>query len=74
MPLGCGDYVHEIALLWERGIEEALIGDDEPARCVRLAFDDAGRPWELAALSFGNGARYLVIHAMPARRSVIDRM
>lgn len=41
---------------------------------LRLAFDSSGRPWELAALSFGNGSRYLVIHAMPARKSVIAKM
>lgn len=41
---------------------------------MRLAFDESGRAWEVGALSFGNGARYLVIHAMPARRWLMARM
>ena len=57
----------EVIRMWKEGTEETMIDDDEPPRYMRLAFDNAGRPWELGALSFGNGARYLVIHAMPAR-------
>ena len=64
----------EVIGMWLAGTNETVIDDDEPPRYVRLAFDDSGRPWEVAALSFGNGARYLVIHAMPARRSVVTRM
>lgn len=64
----------EVIRMWNEGIQETLIDDDEPPRYVRLAFDSAGRPWELAALSFGSGARYLVIHAMPARQSVVAKM
>ena len=45
-----------------------------PPRYVRLAFDSSIRLWELAALGFGDGTRYLVIHAMPARKSMINRM
>lgn len=56
------------------GGEETVADDDEPPRYLRLAFDDVGRPWELAALSFGGGARHLVIHPLPARKSVIDKM
>jgi hypothetical protein len=66
--------VDEVIRLWRHGIEETLIDDDEPPRYVRLAFDDTGRPWEVAALSFGNGTRLLVIHTMPARKSVINKM
>ena len=64
----------EIIGMWTGGAEEVVIDDGEPPRYLRLAFDDAGRPWELAALSFGNGTRYLVIHAMPARKSIITKM
>lgn len=78
-------HVHESALkhglsanqavrMWREGSDETLIDDDEPPRYVRLAFDDAGRPWEVLALSFDDGERYLVIHAMPARKAVIARM
>ena len=66
--------VGEVIDMWNGGGEQTVADDDEPPRHLRLAFDDAGRPWELAALSFGGGARYLVIHAMPARKSVIDKM
>lgn len=66
--------VDEVIQMWTTGTEESLIDDNEPPRYVRLAFDVAGRPWELGALRFGNGERYLVIHAMPARKSVIARM
>lgn len=64
----------EVIRMWIEGLDETLIDDDEPPRYVRLAFDGDGRPWEVGALSFGGGVRYLVIHAMPARKSVIDRM
>lgn len=64
----------EVIRMWKEGTEETMIDDDEPPRYMRLAFDSAGRPWELGALSFGNGARYLVIHAMPARRSVVAKI
>ncbi|HMS76349.1 toxin [Gordonia sp. (in: high G+C Gram-positive bacteria)] len=64
----------EVVRMWIEGIEEVVIDDDEPPRYMRLAFDDAGRPWEVAALRFGGGTRYLVIHAMPARKSVVERM
>lgn len=60
--------------MWREGSDETLVDDDEPERYIRLAFDDAGRPWEVGALSFGNGTRYLVIHAMPARKSVVSKM
>lgn len=60
--------------MWIEGVDEVVIDDDEPPRYLRLAFDDAGRPWEIAALRFGNGARDLVIHAMPARRSVVAKV
>lgn len=64
----------EVIRMWLKGTDEMVIDDDESARYMRLAFDDAGRPWEVAALGFGNGTRYLVIHAMPARKSVIAKM
>lgn len=64
----------EVVRMWSKGTDETVIDDDEPPRYMRLAFDSAGRPWELAALRFDDGARYLVIHAMPARRSVIAKM
>lgn len=64
----------EVIRMWSDGVETTLIDDDEPPRYLRLSVDDAGRPWALAALSFGSGARYLVIHAMPARKSVVARM
>lgn len=66
-----GDHVIR---MWNAGTDETVIDDDEPPRCMRLAFDESGRPWELGALSFGNAERYLVIHAMHARKSVIARM
>ena len=43
----------EVVRMWIEGIEEVVIDDDEPPRYMRLAFDDAGRPWEVAALRFG---------------------
>lgn len=64
----------DVIRMWNEGIEETVIEDDEPPRYLRLAFDSEGRPWELGALSFGDGTRYLVIHAMPARKTVIARM
>lgn len=64
----------EVIRMWVEGSEEVQIDDDEPPRYMRLAFDENGRPWEVAALSFGGGARYLVIHAMPARKSVVEKM
>lgn len=64
----------EVIRMWGEGTEESVVDDGEPPRYLRLAFDSSGRPWELAALSFGNGSRYLVIHAMPARKSVIAKM
>lgn len=66
--------VDEVIRMWVEGIDEVLVDDDEPPRYMRLAFDDTGRPWEVGALSFGNSARYLVIHAMPARKAVIEMM
>lgn len=66
--------VDEVIHMWIEGIHETVIDDDEPPRYMRLAFDQAGRPWEMGALRFGNGSRYLVIHAMPARKSVIAKM
>lgn len=66
--------VDEVIRMWVEGTDETRADDDEPPRYLRLAFDDAGRPWEVGALSFGNGTRYLVMHAMPARKSVIERM
>ena len=50
--------VDEVIQMWTTGTEESLIDDNESPRYVRL----------------GNGERYLVIHAMPARKSVIARM
>jgi hypothetical protein len=64
----------EVIRMWVEGTAEALIDDNEPPRYMRLAFDGAGRPWEMVALCFGNGSRYLVIHSMPARKSVIEKM
>ena len=64
----------EVIRMWSEGVEETLIEDDEPPRYMRIAFDSAGRPWEIGSLCFGRGARYLVIHAMPARKSVVERM
>lgn len=64
----------EVVRMWTEGTEETVVDDDEPPRYMRLSFDGLGRPWELGALSFGNGSRYLVIHAMPARKSVVIRM
>ncbi len=64
----------EAILMWNTGTGETIIDDGEPPRYVRLAFDNALRPWEMAALSLGHGSRYLVIHAMPARRSVIAKI
>lgn len=66
--------VDTIIRMWDHGTDEVMIDDDEPPRYMRLAFDESGRPWELAALSFGAGSRYLVIHAMPARRATVDKM
>ncbi|MGO1942823.1 MAG: toxin [Ancrocorticia sp.] len=66
--------VDEVIHMWSSGVDETIIDDDEPPRYMRLTFDNAGRPWELAALRFGNGARFLVIHAMPARKSVVLKM
>lgn len=66
--------IDEVIRMWAAGTHETLVADDEPSRYLRLAFDAEGRPWELAALSFGRGTRYLVIHAMPARRSTLERM
>lgn len=64
----------DVTRMWLDGSDDTLVDDDEPPRYLRLAFDGAGRPWEVAALSFGNGSRYLVIHAMPARTWVIAKM
>lgn len=64
----------DVVRMWVEGTDETLIDDDEPPRYVRLAFDSSGKPWEVLALSFGRGSRYLVIHAMPARRAVITKM
>ena len=50
--------VDEVIQMWTTGTEESLIDDNESPRYVRL----------------GNGERYLVIHEMPARKSVIARM
>lgn len=66
--------VDEVIRMWSEGVDETIVDDDEPPRYLRLAFEDSGRPWELGALSFGSGTRYLVIHAMPARKSVIEKM
>ena len=60
--------------MWCSGTDETVIDDDEPPRYMPIALGDAGRPWEVGALMFGGGARYLVIHAMRARKSVIERM
>lgn len=64
----------EVIRMWRTGIEETVIDDGNPPRYMRLSFDNVGRAWEIAALSFGNGARDLIIHAMPARRAVIAKM
>lgn len=64
----------ELIRMWIEGVEETVVDDDEPPRYMRLAFDSAGRPWEIGALSFGDGGRYLIIHAMPARKSVVSKM
>jgi len=64
----------DIIRMWRDGTDEIVVDDDEPPRFLRLAFDNAGRPWELAALCFGNGSRYLVIHAVPARKAIVNRM
>lgn len=69
-----GLHVDEVIRMWREGTDETVIDDDEPPRYMRLAFDGTGRPWEPGALSFGHGSRYLVIHAMPARKSVVARM
>lgn len=66
--------VEEVIRMWVWGFDETTIDDGEPPRCMRLAFDGAGQPWEMAALKFAGGARVLVIHAMPARKSVIAKM
>ncbi|WP_417554383.1 toxin [Microbacterium sp.] len=66
--------VEEVVRMWITGTDEIVVDDDEPPRYMRLSFDAAGRPWELAALSFGTGSRWLVIHAMPARKMIVERM
>lgn len=66
--------IDDVVRMWNESNDEVIIDDGEPPRYMRLAFDEVGRPWELVALSFGNGTRYLIIHAMPARKSVIERM
>ena len=66
--------VDQVIRMWSAGTEETVVDDDEPPRYLRLGFDTAGRPWELAALKFGNGTRYLVIHAMPARKTIIAKI
>ena len=60
--------------MWRDGFEETQLDDDEPPRYIRIALDRSGRPWELAALKFDGGNRHLVIHAMPARKSVIAKI
>ena len=57
---------------WEAPLTQVQVHESALKR--GLGVDDAGRPWEVGALSFANGARYLVIHAMPARKSVVERM
>lgn len=42
-----------------------------PARELRLGFDDAGRLLELVVLRFDSGNE-LIIHAMKARRQYLD--
>lgn len=66
--------IDDVVRMWNEGNNEVIIDDAEPPRYMRLVFDGEGRPWELTAQSFGNGTRYLIINAMPARKSVIERM
>ncbi len=64
----------EVEALWGRGIEDTWLDDRAPSRLLRVALDDAGRPWELVALAFDAGERYLVIHAMRLRRSTTETL
>lgn len=54
------------------GIEDTWLDDRDPTRLLRVALDEAGRPWELVALVFDCGGRHLVIHAMPLRKSTTE--
>ena len=60
--------VDEAEGLWSVGIEDTWLDDRDPTRLLRVALDEAGRPWELVALVFDSGDRHLVIHAMPLRK------
>ncbi|RLP74326.1 toxin [Mycetocola tolaasinivorans] len=66
--------VDEVTRMWMFGTDEMTIYDGVPPRYVRLAFDSSGLPWEVASLAFGSGSRYLIIHAMPARKSTVTKM
>lgn len=73
-PSACkhGLTVEEVEGLWVVGIEDTWLDDDDPTRLLRIALDEAGRPWELVALVFDSGDRQLVIHAMPLRKSTTE--
>lgn len=62
----------EVQALWRAGVEDTWLDDLDPRRLLRVAHDEAGRPWELVALVFDGGKRHLVIHAMPLRKVTIE--
>lgn len=61
------DVVH--AATWAVWIED--LDDNSPGRQLRLGFDTRGRLLETVVLVFDSGSE-LVIHAMKARRQMID--
>ena len=76
-PSACkhGLTAEEAEGLWSVGIEDTWLDDRDPTRLLRVALDEAGRPWELVALVFDSGDsgdRHLVIHAMPLRKSTTE--
>lgn len=63
---------HEVKELWKVGVEDTWLDDLDPRRLLRIALDEACRPWEMASLVFDGGERHLVIHAMPLRKVTIE--
>jgi len=60
-----------IRKLCKSGIEGTWLDDRDPSRLLRISFYASGRAWELIALVFDDGRRYLVIHAMRLRKVTI---
>ena len=59
----------EHAATWALWIED--LDEESPARQLRLGFDTRGRLLETVVLMFDSGHE-LVIHAMKARRDLLD--